>query len=182
MTNITIPVCQIKIAIAINIRGTSKEKLYQELGLESLRNRRWLRRMSSLYKNISTKSPPYLYELILPLQSSHRYPDCFKTLRCRAELFRNSFLPFTVNEWNRLDSDIKNGNSYTIFRKKNLAFIRPAGNSMYGIYDPFGVKLINRLRLGFSHLREHKFRHNFADTMNPLCSCTLETENTEHFF
>ena len=49
---------------------------------------------------------------------------------------------------------------------------------MYGIYDPFGVILINRLHLGFTHLREYKFRHNFADTVNPLCSCTLETENT----
>ena len=63
-----------------------------------------------------------------------------------------------------------------MFHKKLLAFIRPVGNSMYGIYEPFGVKLINRLRLGFSHLREHKFRHNFADTVNPLCPCTLETE------
>ena len=53
---------------------------------------------------------------------------------------------------------------------------------MYGIYDPFGVILINRLHLGFTHLREYKFRHNFADAVNPLCSCTLETENTEHFF
>ena len=69
-----------------------------------------------------------------------------------------------------------------MFRKKLLPFIRSVGNSMYDIYDPFGVKLINRLRLGFSHLREHKFRHNFADIVNPLCSCTLETENTEHFF
>ena len=69
-----------------------------------------------------------------------------------------------------------------MFRKKLLPFIRPVGNSMYGIYDPLGVKVINRLRLSFSHLREHKFRHNFADTVNPLCSCTLETENTEHFF
>ena len=69
-----------------------------------------------------------------------------------------------------------------MFHKKLLAFIRPVGNSMYGIYYLLGVKLINRLRLGFSHLREHKFRHNFADTVNPLCSCTLETENTEHFF
>ena len=94
----------------------------------------------------------------------------------------NSFLPFTLNEWNKLDSDIKNSDSYEMFRKKLLPFIRPVGNSMYCIYDPFGVKLINRLRLGFSHLREHKFRHNFADTVNPLCSCTLETENTEHFF
>ena len=34
----------------------------------------------------------------------------------------------------------------------------------------------------FSHLREHKFRHNFADTVNPLCSCALEAESTDHFF
>ena len=50
---------------------------------------------------------------------------------------------------------------------------------MYGIYDPSEVKLINKLRLGFTHLREHKFRHNFADAVNPLCACFLETENTE---
>ena len=63
-----------------------------------------------------------------------------------------------------------------------MDFIRPVGNSIYCIYNSFGVRLINRLHLGFSHLREHKFRHNFADTVNPLCSCTLETENTENFF
>ena len=138
--------------------------------------------MSYLYKIISTKSLPHLYELIPPLQRSHRNTGFFKTWRCRTELFRNSFLPFIVNEWNKLDSDIQNSDSYGIFRKKLLAFIRPVGNSMYGIYDPFGVKLFNRLRLGFRHLPEHKFRHNFADTVNLLCSCTLETENTEHFF
>ena len=36
---------QYNVALAITgaIRGTSKEKLYQELGPESLKNRRWLR-------------------------------------------------------------------------------------------------------------------------------------------
>ena len=71
------------LAITGAIRGTSKEKLYQELGLEPLKNRRWLRRMSYLYKIISTKLPPYLYELIPSLQRSHRYPSCFQTFRCR---------------------------------------------------------------------------------------------------
>ena len=55
------------LAITGAIRETSKEKLYQELGLESLRNRRWLRGMTYLYKTISTKLPPFLYELIPPL-------------------------------------------------------------------------------------------------------------------
>ena len=44
------------------------------------------------------------------------------------------------------------------------------------------MKLRNRLRVGFSHLNEHKFRNNFANTLNPLCSCCLETEDTAHFF
>ena len=69
-----------------------------------------------------------------------------------------------------------------MFRKKLLTFIRPLENDKYRIYDPLGVRLLNRLRLGFSHLREHKFRHNFADALNPLCSCCLETEDIEHYF
>ena len=79
-----------------------------------------------------------------------------------------------------MDSDIKNSNSYAIFCKKLLAFIRPVGISEYSIYDPFGVRLINRLHLG-SHLREHEFRHNFADTVNFLCLWNLKNENIEHF-
>ena len=55
-------------------------------------------------------------------------------------------------------------------------------NKTFSIYDPLGIKLFNRLRVDFSHLNEHKFRHNFADTLNPLCSGSLETESTAHFF
>ena len=36
--------------------------------------------------------------------------------------------------------------------------------------------------MGFSHLREHKFRHNFLDTLDPMCNCrTNAIESTEHF-
>ena len=52
---------------------------------------------------------------------------------------------------------------------------------VYGINDPLGLKLLTRLRVNFSHLREHKFRHNFRDTLNPLCSCDLEIESTNHY-
>ena len=63
-----------------------------------------------------------------------------------------------------------------------LNFIRPTGNSTYQIYDRLEIKLLTRLRLGFSHLSEYKFRYNFADSLNALCSCSLETKNTLHFF
>ena len=84
MINPTIPVCQIKLNLSNitgAIRGTSRENLYQELELKSLKDRRWLRRMSYFYKIISTKVPPYLYEFIPPLQISHQFPGCFQTFR-----------------------------------------------------------------------------------------------------
>ena len=37
-------------------------------------------------------------------------------------------------------------------------------NSIFSIYDPIGVKQLTYLRLQFSHLNEHKFRHDFGDT------------------
>ena len=59
---------------------------------------------------------------------------------------------------------------------------RPMQNSVYNIHDPVEIKYLTRLRLGLSHLNEHKFRHNFQDCLNPLCSCSLEVETTNHYF
>ena len=69
------------LAITGAIKSSSKEKLYQERGFESLKDRRWMRKLCCLYKIMSSR-----------------------------------------------------------------------------------------------------FRHNFADTLNPLCSCSLETVTTAHFF
>ena len=38
------------------------------------------------------------------------------------------------------------------------------------------------LRLGLSHLREHKFKHSFQDKLNPICNCGNDVECAIHFF
>ena len=43
------------LAITVVIRGTSKEKLLEELDFESLKDRRWLKRLCYLQEIISTK-------------------------------------------------------------------------------------------------------------------------------
>ena len=63
--------------------------------------------------------------------------------------------------------------SFLIFRNLLLKIGRPMQNSIYNIHDPVGIKYLTRLRLGLSHLNEHKFRHNFQDYLNPLCSCIV---------
>ena len=45
------------IAITSAIKGTSSEKLYQMLGLESLRSRWWLRKLYLFYNIYKNKSP-----------------------------------------------------------------------------------------------------------------------------
>ena len=55
---------------------------------------------------------------------------------------------------------------------------------MYNIamYNNFeGLKLLTRMRLGLGYLADHKFRHNFQDCLNPICSCGHEIETTSHF-
>ena len=49
----------------------------------------------------------------------------------------------------------RNLDSRETFRKKLSKYIRPSEKSIFNIYDPQRSKLLNRLRLGFSHLREH---------------------------
>ena len=96
------------------------------------------------------------------------------------QFFKNSYFPSTIIEWNKLDSNIRNSETLNIFKLKILKFIRPTANSIFGCYNLIGVKLLTRLRLELSHLREHKFMHGFQDTLNPLCRCGKEGETTFH--
>ena len=96
--------------------------------------------------------------------------------------------PFTKNTSGRLLlnldlSSIRNSESNSIFKSKLLSFIRSVQNNIT-IFSTFltsqGSELLIRLRLGFTHLKEHRFRHSFQECMNPICSCSLEIEDTSH--
>ena len=52
------------LAITGCIKGTSRDKLYSEVGLESLKDRRWYRRLTTFYKIMKTKFPQYLFSII----------------------------------------------------------------------------------------------------------------------
>ena len=172
------------LAITGAIRGSSTEKLYEELGLESLKSRRWYRKMSVLYKIFKNESPSYLFKLIpnSNLQRQTRNSSNIPTLFARHDYFKNSFFPSAIAEWNKLGDYIKNADSFNIFKKRILSIIRPLPNNIFDIHNPLGIKYLTRLRIGFSHLKEHKFRHNFQDSIDPMCNCRGGIETTIHFF
>ena len=69
------------------IKGTSREKLYQELGLEYLQQRTWMRRVWLFYKVVSTKVSAYIYDIIPPVRQYQRHPNTFTSISCRTEYF-----------------------------------------------------------------------------------------------
>ena len=80
------------LAITGAIKSTSREKMYQELGIEYLQQRRWMRHLCLFYKIVSTKLPPYIYGFIPPTRQFRRYPNTFNSLfSCRTDYFKNSF-------------------------------------------------------------------------------------------
>ena len=101
--------------------------------------------------------------------------------KVKHNFFRNSFFPSVVIEWNKLDLNIRNFESLNVFKNSLLKFIRPSGNCAFNCHNPRGVKLLTRLRLGLSHLREHKFKHGFQDSLNPICRCGNDIETLAHF-
>ena len=58
---------QYKVALAIThaIKGSSRKKIYQELGFESLKSRRWYKRLSCMFNIMNDKAPYYLKNIIL---------------------------------------------------------------------------------------------------------------------
>ena len=51
------------LAITGAIRGYCREKLYQELGLETLQQRRWYKKLCCFYKVLKSQSPKYLFSI-----------------------------------------------------------------------------------------------------------------------
>ena len=96
------------------IRGTPREKLYQELGLESLRKRRWCRTLL-LFQNIQR----YLFRILPSVSKAYntKTNDKIPLFGGKYIFFINSFFPSTVIEWNNLDLEIRNSKTFSAYKK-----------------------------------------------------------------
>ena len=61
----------------------------------------------------------------------------------------------------------RKGNSLLSFKNALLKLGRSVPNSCFNIHNPAGLKPLTRLRVGLSHLNEHKFKHNFSIVLIP---------------
>ena len=135
------------------IQGTSRDCLYNELRLESLKSRRWWRKLSAIYKLLSNQCPKYIFDII---PSSVSFYDTRKKqipfFNCRNDHFKYFFFANSLSVWSQLAPEIQNSGSIAVFKNKILFFIWPSKRSIFNANNPEGVKYLTRLRLRFSHL------------------------------
>ena len=62
-----------------------------------------------------------------------------------------------------------------------LEFITPHPNSIFNIPNTLGLVDLTKLRLGLSHLRNHKYRRNICDSLSPICDCGEAVETPKHY-
>ena len=111
--------------------------------------------MTTFYKIKNKLAPPYLLNHI----TEHRESNINLRVRItrvpfsRTKRHVNSFFPYCIKEWNNLDESVKSPPWFTGFKEYLNKFIRPKGNSFYGIKDAIGIKLLTKIRVEFSDLK-----------------------------
>ena len=175
---------QSALAITGAWQGSSRSKLYDELGWESLSDRHWCKRVLYIHTIVSDKTPPYLKDK-LPLYGrplySQNYSNTFHEIRCKTFRYMNSFFPDAITSWNNVITHFNNVPSVGILKNHIISLICPEKKSIFGIHDPLGLRYLFQLRVGLSSLRYHKNRHNFIDTPSNECLCNHGIEDINHF-
>ena len=85
------------LAITGAIKGSSHERLYQELGLESLSARRWYCRLVYFFNIVSCNSPNYLHSLLPAKQRSYDPTEViYSGLLLHTQIFSKTLFPLIV--------------------------------------------------------------------------------------
>ena len=166
---------------------TNVNKIYQEVGWESLQERRKRRKLQLFHNIQNNNAPPYLNNLIPPcIQSTTTYPlrngEDIITPFCRLSITNNSYIPSTIRLWNNLDVSVRRLDSLAKF-KSELKKLNTE-NTVVPKYFTFGPRKLNILltqfRCSATFLNYDLYKVNIV--LNPSCRCGAQREDSFHFF
>ena len=109
------------IAVTGAIQGTFQKRLYHELGLESLGDRRWCRKLIFFYKIVIGLAPKYVTDYlnindnpVYKSEASER--SNIEKFGTNTENFKQFFFSFCVNEWYKLDISMRKAQNVKRFK------------------------------------------------------------------
>ena len=110
---------------------------------------------------VINESPNYLFKVGPASNTVYNTTNTndIALINIKHNFFKINFFPSTIIEWNKLHPAIRNSANFSQFKEGILKFIKPAPNSIFQCHNPKGIKYLTRLRVNYSHLRDHQFKH-----------------------
>ena len=169
--------------ISGSVRGTSHQKLYNETGFTTLKERRNRHKLIQYKKIALGLCPNYLSNLLPPLVSQvnpyHRRNPLVRTVpRSKTETYNRSFFPSTSKLWNDLSLNMLQTDSLSQF-KRNLSYNDTCVPSYYYIGERREQVIQCKMRLGMSDLNYDLYHRHIA--VNSSCACGYASETAAHY-
>jgi hypothetical protein len=163
------------------IHRTSHNIVFNELGWDSLGERRHKQRLKVFFKMGKSEAPQYLNDLIPATQERYDFRhDNYPTQYGRTSSFRNSFIPRTIRDWNALDDETKGCDTVEYFTQRLNAHLNKPP-IWYFSGDRRHNMIHARLRMLCSSLNDHLY--SFIHVVDsPACLCGNHRENNKHYF
>ena len=161
---------------------TSREKLNNELGWESIKRRIEFLGLSLFHKIHLQETRPLIKKCMpkLDFEKKHvtRSKGGYTPFPNLGHKFLNSFFPFYSKLWNNLkhETQVKNLQDFKLQIKEDL---KPEKIRHYAKGPKASNIFITRLRVGRSDLNLHKFSVGLID--KPDCDCHAKEESTIHY-
>ena len=121
-------------------------KLNEELGWETLSDRRLCRRILQIHKIMENKTPSYLKDKLPPNHFFffffHRpfLFNVFREITFRTDRYKNSFFPHAISSWNMFISHFEDFPSFGFLKDHVLSLFLPKIKSIFGVHDPVGLR------------------------------------------
>ena len=109
-------------------------------------------------------------------------PCVFQDIKCRTDMYLNSFSPDAISVWNNIISNFEYLPTFGRLKNLLISLIRSKSRSTFDLDDSIYPRHLFQLRVGLSYLRYHKNRHNFADTPSDICLCKRGVDDTSFFY
>ena len=138
---------QAALAITGDWQGSSRSKIYHELGWETSPDRRKYRRVLQIHNILNNNTLSYLKEKLPPYcreMFSGNIRNTFHAIRCKSYRYMNSFFPGAIASLN-LFMDIFNYKvvpSLDLLKNDIISLIRPESNSFFNVHDPTGLRYL----------------------------------------
>ena len=146
---------QAALAITGSWQGSNCSKFNEELGWETLSDRRMSRRILQIHKIMNNKTPSYLKDKLPPNhRPSFNRPlfNVFREIKFKTDRYKNSFFPHAISSWNKIISHFEDFPSHYCLKDHVLSFFQPKNKSIFGVHDHIGLRYLFQLRVSLSPL------------------------------